>query len=82
MLAKYYEQIESIMLDLGLVILFVLMIFAVHDVLKKERCSHDWPGCRLWRSGFGSHGIYCKRDYPAVLAEQRRIRITIFRVSR
>ena len=36
MLAKYYEQIESIMLDLGLVILFVLMIFAVHDVLKKN----------------------------------------------
>ena len=36
MRAKYYEQIESIMLDLGLVILFVLMIFAVHDVLKKN----------------------------------------------
>ena len=36
MLAKYYEQIESIMLDLGLGILFVLMIFSVHDVLKKN----------------------------------------------
>ncbi|NVK56176.1 MAG: DUF2788 domain-containing protein [Alteromonadaceae bacterium] len=36
MFAKYYEQIESIMLDLALVCLFVLMIFAVHDVLKKN----------------------------------------------
>lgn len=36
MLAKYYEQIESIMLDLGLVILIVVITFAIHDVLKKN----------------------------------------------
>jgi hypothetical protein len=36
MLSKYYEQIEAIMLNLALVGLFLLMGFAVHDVLKKN----------------------------------------------
>lgn len=36
MLAEYYEQIEAIFLNLSLAALFVLMGFAVHDVLKKN----------------------------------------------
>ena len=36
MLSKYYEQIEAIVLNLALVGLFLLMGFAVHDVLKKN----------------------------------------------
>ncbi len=36
MLAENYELIEAIMLNLGLVCLFALMGFAVHDVLKKN----------------------------------------------
>lgn len=36
MLSEYYEQIESIALNLTLVVLFALMFFAVHDVLKKN----------------------------------------------
>ena len=36
MLAENYELIESIMLYGGLFILFVLMGFAVHDVLRKN----------------------------------------------
>ncbi|GAC32069.1 DUF2788 domain-containing protein [Paraglaciecola polaris] len=36
MLSEYYEQIEAIALDLALVGLFLLMGFAVHDVLKKN----------------------------------------------
>ncbi|GGO70724.1 DUF2788 domain-containing protein [Bowmanella pacifica] len=36
MLSQYYEQIEAIVLNLTLVALFLLMGFAVHDVLKKN----------------------------------------------
>ncbi|MFT4789726.1 MAG: hypothetical protein ACI8R9_000710 [Paraglaciecola sp.] len=36
MLSKYYEQIEAIVLNLALVGLFLLMGFAVHDILKKN----------------------------------------------
>ena len=36
MLAENYELIESIMLYGGLIFLFALMGFAVHDVLKKN----------------------------------------------
>jgi len=36
MLAENYELIESIMLYGGLAILFALMGFAVHDVLRKN----------------------------------------------
>ncbi|GAA0359919.1 DUF2788 domain-containing protein [Bowmanella denitrificans] len=36
MLSQYYEQIETIVLNLTLVALFLLMGFAVHDVLKKN----------------------------------------------
>ncbi|ABG40668.1 MAG: DUF2788 domain-containing protein [Alteromonadaceae bacterium] len=36
MLSENYEQIEAIALDLALVGLFLLMGFAVHDVLKKN----------------------------------------------
>lgn len=36
MLADNFEQIEAIMLNLGLLCLFLLMGFAVHDVLKKN----------------------------------------------
>ncbi len=36
MLSEYYEQIEAIAMNLALVGLFVLMGFAVHDVLKKN----------------------------------------------
>lgn len=36
MLSQYYEQIETVVLNLSLVALFVLMGFAVHDVLKKN----------------------------------------------
>lgn len=36
MLSEYYEQIESIVLNLTLLVLFALMFFAVHDVLKKN----------------------------------------------
>lgn len=39
MLAENYETIESIMLTLGLICLFLLMAYAVHDVLK----SNDVP---------------------------------------
>lgn len=36
MLGEYYEQIETIVMYLTLSGLFVLMGFAVHDVLKKN----------------------------------------------
>lgn len=36
MLAEYYEQIEAIVLNIVLVGLFLLMGFAIHDVLKKN----------------------------------------------
>ncbi len=36
MLSEYYEQIEAAVLNLTLVALFVLMFFAIHDVLKKN----------------------------------------------
>lgn len=36
MLSEYYEQIESIVLNLALLALFALMAFAIHDVLKKN----------------------------------------------
>lgn len=36
MLSDYYEQIEAIALNLSLTILFLLMAYAVHDVLKKN----------------------------------------------
>lgn len=36
MLSEYYEQIETIFLNLALVALFALMGFAIHDVLKKN----------------------------------------------
>ncbi|WJG11054.1 DUF2788 domain-containing protein [Aliiglaciecola sp. LCG003] len=36
MLAEYYEQIETIVLNLTLVALFALMGYAIHDVLKKN----------------------------------------------
>lgn len=36
MLSEYYEQIETIIMYLTLSGLFVLMGFAVHDVLKKN----------------------------------------------
>lgn len=36
MLSEYYEQIETIVMYLALSGLFVLMGFAVHDVLKKN----------------------------------------------
>ncbi|GAB3015625.1 DUF2788 domain-containing protein [Bowmanella dokdonensis] len=36
MLSQYYEQIETIVLNLSLMALFLLMGFAVHDVLKKN----------------------------------------------
>lgn len=36
MLSEYYEQIEAVVLNLALVALFLLMGFAIHDVLKKN----------------------------------------------
>ncbi len=36
MLAQHYELIESIALNIGLFVLFILMGFAIHDVLSKN----------------------------------------------
>ncbi len=36
MLTEHYELIESIALNLGLFILFILMGYAIHDVLSKN----------------------------------------------
>jgi len=36
MLAQHYELIESIALNIGLFILFVLMGYAIHDVLSNN----------------------------------------------
>jgi small neutral amino acid transporter SnatA (MarC family) len=36
MLSENYEQIEAIFLNLALIGLFLLMSYAVHDVLKKN----------------------------------------------
>jgi hypothetical protein len=36
MLAEHYEQIEAIVLDFGLLLLFCLMGYAIHDVLSKN----------------------------------------------
>lgn len=36
MLSEHYEQIEAIVLNLSLTALFLLMAYAVHDVLKKN----------------------------------------------
>ncbi len=36
MLSEYYEQIEAVVMNLVLVALFLLMGFAIHDVLSKN----------------------------------------------
>ena len=36
MLAQHYELIESIALNIGLFILFIIMGYAIHDVLSKN----------------------------------------------
>lgn len=36
MLSEYYEQIETVVLNLTLLALFTLIGFAIHDVLKKN----------------------------------------------
>ena len=36
MLSEYYEQIEAVVMSLVLVALFLLMGFAIHDVLSKN----------------------------------------------
>ncbi|MDN4503266.1 DUF2788 domain-containing protein [Alteromonadaceae bacterium BrNp21-10] len=36
MLSEYYEQIEALALNLTLLVLFILMGLAIHDVLKKN----------------------------------------------
>jgi len=37
MLSDYYEQIETIGLNLTIIGLFLLMAYVVHDVLKKNK---------------------------------------------
>lgn len=36
MLAENYEQIEAVIMNISLVVLFALMGYAVHDVLSKN----------------------------------------------
>jgi hypothetical protein len=36
MLSEHYEQIEAIGLNLAMTGLFILMVYVVHDVLKKN----------------------------------------------
>ncbi|MDC0602417.1 DUF2788 domain-containing protein [Aliiglaciecola sp.] len=36
MLSEYYEQIEAVVMNLTLLVLFALIGFAIHDVLKKN----------------------------------------------
>ncbi|GAA0852656.1 DUF2788 domain-containing protein [Aliiglaciecola litoralis] len=36
MFSDYYEQIEAIVLNLTLLVLFAVMGYAIHDVLKKN----------------------------------------------
>lgn len=36
MLSEYYEQIEAVALNVSLTVLFLLMAYAVHDVLNKN----------------------------------------------
>lgn len=60
MLAKYYEQIEAIMLDIGLACLFVLMIFAVHDVLKTNNVPMIGRVVAYGVLGLGAMGFVAK----------------------
>ncbi|QJR79421.1 DUF2788 domain-containing protein [Alteromonas pelagimontana] len=60
MLAENYELIESIVLYLGLFCLFVLMGFAVHDVLKKNNVPLIGRVVAYGVLGLGSLGFIAK----------------------
>lgn len=60
MLAEYFELIESIMMNLGLLILFLLMGFAVHDVLKKNDVPLIGRAVAYGVLGLGALGFVAK----------------------
>lgn len=60
MLAENYEQIESIVLYVGLLGLFVLMGYAVHDVLKKNNVPRIGRFVAYGVLGLGALGFIAK----------------------
>lgn len=60
MLSDNYEQIEAIVLNLSLTILFVFMAFAVHDVLKKNNVPKMGQIAVYFVLFFGAVGFLAK----------------------
>jgi hypothetical protein len=60
MLAEHFELIESVMMNLGLLILFLLMGFAVHDVLKKNDVPLIGRAVAYGVLGLGALGFVAK----------------------
>jgi hypothetical protein len=60
MLAEHFELIESIMMNLGLIALFMLMGFAVHDVLKKNDVPKVGQYVAYGVLGLGALGFVAK----------------------
>ncbi|RDV27392.1 DUF2788 domain-containing protein [Alteromonas aestuariivivens] len=60
MLAEHYELIESLMLNIGLVGLFGLMGYAVHDVLKKNNVPRTGRFVAYGVLGLGALGFIAK----------------------
>ncbi|MBE1288351.1 DUF2788 domain-containing protein [Alteromonas sp. LMIT006] len=60
MLAEHFELIESVMMNLGLLILFLLMGFAVHDVLKKNDVPFIGRAVAYGVLGLGALGFVAK----------------------
>lgn len=60
MLAEHFELIESVMMNLGLLILFLIMGFAVHDVLKKNDVPLIGRAVAYGVLGLGALGFVAK----------------------
>ena len=60
MLAENYELIETIMLYCGLAVLFALMCFAVHDVLKRNNVPAMGKIVTYGVLGLGAMGFVAK----------------------
>ncbi|MBT0586402.1 DUF2788 domain-containing protein [Alteromonas oceanisediminis] len=60
MIADNYEQIEAIMLNIGLLGLFLLMGYAIHDVLSKNNVPKIGRFVAYGVLGLGALGFVAK----------------------
>ena len=60
MAPELYSKLESVALDFALVVLFVLMFFAVHDVMKKNNVPMQGRLIAYGVLGLGSLGFVVK----------------------